>query len=198
EPVRRLDVAVDRVRHLLRRILAEMMVLAGHRAEPAHLPEEPLQHLGAAAEIARDEAAGLLGEIEKYGARFEERDRRTAIRRRVIDDRRNAVVGRDFQELRLELVTGTDVDGEDAVGEAGLLEEYRDLVAVGRRPIMEIDHVFPFSGCGRGWPRSASAERTMPSRSTGSGRARAATRRPSSTPRKSRAPSSGSICDGIE
>src|SRR5262245_7458366 len=39
QPVRLLHVAVDRVRDLLRRVLAEMMVLSSHRASPPSRPE---------------------------------------------------------------------------------------------------------------------------------------------------------------
>jgi hypothetical protein len=44
------------------------------------------------------------------------------------------------KKLRLELVALADVDREDLVGEPGLFEEYRDLVAVRRGPVIEIDH----------------------------------------------------------
>jgi hypothetical protein len=40
-------VAVDGTGDLLRRVLAEVAVLPGHRAQPAQLPEQPLQDLGA-------------------------------------------------------------------------------------------------------------------------------------------------------
>jgi hypothetical protein len=59
---------------------------------------------------------------------------------RGVDDRRDAVVGGNAQEVRLELLALADVHRNDAVGDAGLFQKDRDLVAVGRRPIIEIDH----------------------------------------------------------
>ena len=95
-----------------------------------------------AAHVLRHEAAGLLGEVDEDGAGLEHRDGRAAVRRCIVDDRRHAVVGADRQELGLELVALGDVDGEDPVGDARLLDEDRDLVAVGRRPVVQIDHEF--------------------------------------------------------
>src|SRR5262249_38633476 len=42
-----------------------------------------------------------------------------------------------------------DVDRKDLVGKPALLEEHRDLVTVGRCPIMQVDHGMIFL---RGWP----------------------------------------------
>jgi hypothetical protein len=58
----------------------------------------------------------------------------------VIDHGRNAVVGRDLEELRLELIALGDVDREYLVFQPGLLEKHRDLVAVRRGPVMKVDH----------------------------------------------------------
>jgi hypothetical protein len=58
----------------------------------------------------------------------------------VVHDRRDLVVGRDLQELGIELVALADVDRLDRVLESRLLEEHRDLVAVGRGPVVEVDH----------------------------------------------------------
>src|SRR5262249_48637979 len=55
------------------------------------------------------------------------------------DDRRHAIVGRDRQELRLELITLGYVHRDHCVWERALLEHDRDLPAVGRRPEIEID-----------------------------------------------------------
>src|SRR4029077_19723927 len=73
-------------------------------------------------------------------ARLEHRQRTAGIGRRMIEDRTDAIVRRDREERGLELRTGSDVDGNDAVGEAGLLEEHRDLVTVRGSPIIEVDH----------------------------------------------------------
>jgi len=56
---------------------------------------------------------------------------------RAVDDRWHAVVRADGQELGLELVSRADVHGVELVVEPNLFEEHCDLVAIGRRPIIE-------------------------------------------------------------
>ena len=71
------------------RIGVEMKVLAEHGSEAAHLPEQPLQGLGAPGHIGGQEAAGLLGQIEQDRTRLEQRYRRLPTERRAIHDRRS-------------------------------------------------------------------------------------------------------------
>jgi hypothetical protein len=92
------------------------------------------------ARIARQELTRLLGEIEQHGAGLEHRDRLAAAGRCAIDQRRNAVVRGDGEEFRLELLALADIHRHDVVGQPGLLEEDRDLVPIGRGPIVEVDH----------------------------------------------------------
>ena len=68
-----LHIAIDRIGDLFWRVLAEMVVLAGHRTEPAHLPEKPLQYDVPATQILRDEALGLVGKIKQDGPGLEHR-----------------------------------------------------------------------------------------------------------------------------
>src|SRR5258708_12337630 len=89
--------------------MAEVMVVPRNRSQAAHLPEQPLQGLDPPCQICRDEAPRLLGEVEQYRARFEHRDRRFPFRGRVVDQRRDAVIRRDAQEIGLELLTPADV-----------------------------------------------------------------------------------------
>ena len=108
----------------------------------------------AAAQVGGQEAAGLFGQVEQDRAGFEQRQRRAAVGRGLVDDGGDAVVGRDGEELGLELVAPADVDRVDVVGQAGFFEEQRDLVAVGRGPVIEIDHggvlfVAPAAAAGR-------------------------------------------------
>jgi hypothetical protein len=116
------------------------MVLARHRPEPGHLPEKPFQGLGLATCIARQKLTGLAGEVDEDRAGFEYGERTAAIRRLVIDDGRNAVVGRDREKLGPELLSLADVHGDDAVRQRGLLEEHGDFVSVRSRPVVQIDH----------------------------------------------------------
>src|SRR6266404_2007558 len=67
ETVCLVDVAVDRVRDFDRSVEPEMVVLSGHRPQPAHLPEQPLSHSLAAPHIFRQEATGLLGQVPQDG-----------------------------------------------------------------------------------------------------------------------------------
>ena len=63
-----------------------------------------------------------------------------AVGRLVIDDRRHAIVGADLEELVFELVALADVARHDVVGRPQLLEQDGDLLAVRRRPIVQVDH----------------------------------------------------------
>src|SRR5262249_23127012 len=98
ESVRLIGVAGNGIGHLFRRIEIEMAVLPGNWPEIAALPEQPLQHLDAAPYVARNEATGLLREIEQDCTRLEDGDRRSPLGRRMIDDCRDAVVGRNGQK----------------------------------------------------------------------------------------------------
>src|SRR6185437_16915622 len=59
EPSGLAHVTVDCVGNRLACVVSEMMVLAGHRTEPRHLPEQPLDALPAFARVRRDQLAGL-------------------------------------------------------------------------------------------------------------------------------------------
>src|SRR5262249_12886354 len=90
----------------------------------------------------------------------------------AIDDRGNAVVGAEPQELRLELLALGDVDRVGRILEPAFLEHDRDLAAVGRGPGVKIDHAGlltrdgsgfampvalamhdPIAGASKEWPR---------------------------------------------
>src|SRR4030095_1373549 len=71
EPVGLARVAVDGVGHFLRRVDVEMADLSRYRTEAADLPEQPFGDVEPAAQIGRDEAADLVGEVEQHGPGFE-------------------------------------------------------------------------------------------------------------------------------
>src|SRR3989475_2732866 len=102
EPVGLVLVAVDRVFDLLGRVLQEMVRLPEHRADVPHLEHGPLHHLPAVAQVARQELAGLRGEVEQHRARLGEREGFSA-RAFLVDHRRDLVVRRDGEKLGLEL-----------------------------------------------------------------------------------------------
>src|SRR5215471_6434925 len=130
--------ALDGIWQLLGRIISEVVRLPRLGAEIGHLPEQPLVDFDAAALVPRIEFSGLAAEILQNRAGLEDRDR-PAVGAVVIDDRRHAVVGRDGQKLRLELVALGDVDRDHGVREGALLEHDRDLPTIGRRPVIEVD-----------------------------------------------------------
>src|SRR5688572_31283170 len=139
EAIRFVLVAVHGVLDLLRRVAQKVVRLPEHRADVAHLEHGPLHHLPALAQILRQEPAGLGRQIEKHRAGLGERER-LAVGTVGIHHRRHLVVGRDLEEIGLELVAGADIDRDHAVRRAGLLEHDVDLVAVGRRPRVQVDH----------------------------------------------------------
>ena len=55
KPVSLVHIAVDGVFDLVLRVIAEMVILSGHRPETAHLPERPLDRIVAAVEIGGQE-----------------------------------------------------------------------------------------------------------------------------------------------
>ena len=109
-------VALNGVRHRLRRVVVEVMILPEHRPEPGHLPEQPLQGGGAFAQALAQQFAGLLRQIQQDFTGFEQADRLAAVHRLLIDDRRDFVVGRNAQKVRFELLAGADVYAMDTVG----------------------------------------------------------------------------------
>src|SRR6266436_5218403 len=148
EPVGLVHIAVDGVFDFFLGVITEVMVLPRHRTEPAHLPERPLNRVVTAVDVGRKEFAGLLRQIQQHRAGFEDRNRLAAALRLMIEHRGNAVVGRDRQKLRLELVALADVDRENLVFQPSLFQKHRDLVAVRRGPVMKVDHGASPSCCG--------------------------------------------------
>jgi hypothetical protein len=82
----------------------------------------------------------LLGDVHHDRAGLEETHRRAAAFRLGIDQRRHAVVGREFQEFGIELVAAADIGGLDGVRHAEFFQKYGDLLAVRRRPVEKFKH----------------------------------------------------------
>ena len=79
----------------------------------------------------------ILGEVLQDRAGLEHGNR-IAVRSVRIDDCRHSIVGGDFQECRLKLFTGTNVDELDVVRQPAFLKHHRDLEAVWGRPEIQI------------------------------------------------------------
>src|SRR3990167_8405815 len=137
EPPGFVGVAVDGVLDLLRRIQAEVVRLAQHRAHASHLEHQPLQHLELRAVRLRQELAGPGREVEQDGPRLEQADG-LAIGPLRIDQRGNLVVRADLEKGGLELIALADVDRVHlpvaTESESALLQHDVDLVSVGRGP----------------------------------------------------------------
>ena len=135
-----IDIALDAILDLGRCRTQEMMRLPQHRPEAAHLPHQPLHRVVARHTRGRQELRRLVGEVDQNGPGLEEAVR-LAARTVGIEDRGNAVVGADAQELRLVLFALRDVDLVDAVRQPAFLEHDGNLAAVRRAPRMQFDHL---------------------------------------------------------
>jgi len=132
----------DRILDFFLGVAPEMVGLAHHGAEAAHLPHQPLHAGPARVHVCRQQPAGLGGDVEQDRARFEQR-KRLPVGAVVVDDRRDAIVGTDLEELGLELLPFPDVDAVDPVLQPGLFERNVNLVSVRRRPGVYVYHMDP-------------------------------------------------------
>src|SRR5262249_723627 len=124
---------------------------------------QPLQRRRTRAHILREEASGLLREMDEDRAGLEDRER--AARDVVVDDRRDLLVGIERGEGRSHLLLLPEIDRDHPVLEAGLLEHDGDLPAVGRGPRVEIDHVPSCAAAFWRISRTWTAEASEPDRS---------------------------------
>src|SRR5665647_778030 len=99
-----LHVTVDRVRNLFWRIVGEVMILPGHRAQTANLPAQPFQYCLAATQIVGQQLPRFLGQINQYCARLEYRQGIAPVRWSVIYDRGHLVIGADLEKIGFELI----------------------------------------------------------------------------------------------
>jgi hypothetical protein len=123
-----------------RRIVAEMIALAGVGAKVGHLPMHPLVDLHAGPLVARIELPGLAAEVLEDGAGLEDGDR-SATGAVGIDDGGHAIVRADGEEFARELLPAADVHRLDRIRQAHLLERDGDLVAIRRRPVVDFDRL---------------------------------------------------------
>src|SRR5690554_5880889 len=140
EPVRLVGIPLDCIGYLVLGVLTEVMGLARHRTKPSHLPEQPLVNLNSRPLGGRIEPASLASEILKDSPRLEDRDRFAAWPFRIHDGG-HPVVRCDLQKGSLELVTNSDIHRPDRIGQPALLQHDRNLPAIWRWPIVEVDRV---------------------------------------------------------
>ncbi len=116
QPRHLVGVALDRVGDLLLRVGAEVVPLAEHRPDAAHLEHHPFEAFVAADRIFRDQLAAVSSPTGRSGSPPTSNNvKRLAAGAVGIDDRRNAMIRGDLQEFRLELVAGADIDRDHLV-----------------------------------------------------------------------------------
>jgi hypothetical protein len=95
------DVAIDRARQLLPRIVRERMILPRHPPQTACLPEQPFEYLHPVTRVPRQSASGLGGKLEQDRAGRENPYRRVTVARPGVENGRHAVVGEIFRKSGL-------------------------------------------------------------------------------------------------
>src|SRR3546814_13737344 len=60
EPIRLVGIAIDRIRYLFGRIVAEVLGLAAHRPLPRHLPHHPFDHDAPSARLPWEDWKGVV------------------------------------------------------------------------------------------------------------------------------------------
>ena len=58
----------------------------------------------------------------------------------MIDDGRDAIVGRDMDKIRMELFALGEMNRNDAIVECGFFQKQRDFIAIRGRPVVQIQH----------------------------------------------------------
>ena len=115
-----------------------MVRLAEHRAEPAHLPHQPLHHGLSGGSGFWHELSCFFSKIHKDRARFKNGDSLVSV---PVDDGGNPVIRAEGQKLGLELVASPDIDPVDFIIQPQFLERNGNLVPVRGRGIVKFDHV---------------------------------------------------------
>src|SRR5690242_5997222 len=118
--------------------MLEVVELAGHRSQPAHLPEQPLIDFAPRTLVRRIKLSGLATEILQDRAELEDRNR-APTRSLRINDRRHAIVRSDRQEIRIELLALRNVHRLEHIGQAALFEHDRDFETVWRGPVIKLN-----------------------------------------------------------
>ncbi len=110
------------------------MGLPCHRPESAHCQNNHSETATCSLGASAPKRAALAREILQDCAGLENRHRRAV----GPDDRGPTVVGRDREKARLERLAAS-VDRAQVVRQTALLEHDRNLTAVRRRPLVELD-----------------------------------------------------------
>src|SRR5258706_2729144 len=117
-----------------------MTLLAEFRPLVGHLPHQPLNDVVLFLCLLGKEAAFLLSCVHHDSGRFENCDRRSAALGLAVNESRHAIIRREFQKCRVELIASTDVDGFDRIGRPKLFQKDRYLLAVRSGPVKDLKH----------------------------------------------------------
>ncbi|KEH12832.1 hypothetical protein GY15_17545 [Delftia sp. 670] len=141
---------VDRVLEFFGSIGIEMTEAAAQVRRRSHLPEQPVQRLGACSGFGRQQRAKLLGQVQQDGARLEHAHRRLHA---AVHQRGNLGIGVDLDKATGELVAIADTDQPGVVLGAAmaqrqqLLQHDGDLHAVGRGQRIQLQRLLPHRQC---------------------------------------------------
>src|SRR4029078_3041785 len=132
--------------------MLEVIELAGHRAESAHLPKQPLINFDTCTFVRRIELSGLAAEILQNCTGLKDGNGTTA-RPLGIDDRRHAVVRSDLQEIGIELLALRYVHRLQDIRQTALFEHDRDFETVRCGPVIKLNRLCLFRDFLRGYFR---------------------------------------------
>ena len=139
-----IGIAVYGIRNFFGRILAEMVVLAQHGTNPAHLEHQPLQDFKLGSVRFGQKLSRLGRQIQQNRSGLEDADG-FAIRPDRVDQSRDFVVRADGQKLRRELFALSDVDrmGQPVTTQpvAAFFQHDVNFVAIGCGPAVNVDQV---------------------------------------------------------
>jgi hypothetical protein len=82
----------------------------------------------------------LVGQIHQYRAGLKDGQRFSTACGLVIHDSRHPSVGTNLRKFWLKLVAGSDVEGNQLIGDAQLVQEDCYLASVRRGPVVKIKH----------------------------------------------------------
>src|SRR5208282_2819164 len=128
EPAAFVVITLDRRWELFGKIAIEDVGLPHHRSDARHLEHQPLRHPRLALFILGQQLAGLTSEVQQDGASLKYDE----VVIGTVNDRRDAAVGTDSQELGLFLIAFAQVDLMDVVRQPYLFEEYGHFPAIRR------------------------------------------------------------------
>jgi hypothetical protein len=104
--------------------------MAENGADARHLEHEPLQHRVSGRALARQKSRGLLRKVDQNRTRFEQRQRRGSVLRRI-DRHRHLAGGIERGKTRVAVTPAYHVTTLEVIGSLQFLKHEHDLEHVG-------------------------------------------------------------------